>query len=127
MASLIGSFARRLADDEYFLASALKTYALSEQLDDSALAKALKCNVETLDSLRLCRRPTSEPKLFRRDVDRIASHFGVDAGMLAQIVRRSDVIVALRQGASNESDLLMAARDRSDEISKTVDSEDHST
>jgi len=121
MVSLVGSFARRLADDEYFLASALRVYALSEQLDDSGLANVLGCDVETLDPLGLCRRPSSEPDVFQRDVDRIALHFGVDTGVLAQVVRRADVIGALRRDANNEWGLLMAARDRSEKTSEPED------
>ncbi len=117
MASQIGVLARRAAADTYFLASALEDYVRSERLDDDGLARLLGCQVEVLDGLRLCRRPRSEPALFRLDIDRIASHFGVDVGMLAQVVRRSDAITSLRQGAGEQRRLLMAARDRVDEHS----------
>ncbi len=117
MASRIGVLARRAAADPYFLASVLEDYARTERIDDDSLARLLGCGVEVLNKLRLCRRPRTEPALFRQDINRIASHFEIDAGMLAQVVRRSDAVRALRLGAGEQRELLMAARDRADEPS----------
>lgn len=114
MSSRIESFIHRVTDDDYFLASALEDYVCSEQVDDTSLAMSLGCSLEALDSLRLCRRPRPEPTLFRRDTDRIASRFAVNAEVLAQIVRRSNAVRAMRRGNSEQPGLLMAARDVSE-------------
>jgi len=112
MASRIDALAQRLQDDPFFLASALADYARSERLDDGALAVVLGCSVKTLGPLRLCRRPHPEPRLFRQDVERIASRFGVKADVLAAAVRRSDALSRMRRGENSGSGLLVAARDR---------------
>lgn len=125
MTDRVGTLARRVVQDRHFLASALETFARSEQLDDIRLAGALGCRVKDLSLLRLCRRPRSEPASFRQDIDRIASRFGVDGDVLAQVVRRSDALEALRRGTRENRELLMAARDRPSEKQGAEDSEGH--
>ncbi len=112
MSERLAAFARRVADDPFFLASALRDYAQSEGLDDAGLAARLGCSAETLDRLRLCRRPRPEPAEFRADVDRIAERFGVDPTALAEVVRRADVLAELRHAGAGGAGTLMAARDR---------------
>jgi hypothetical protein len=119
----LAALARRLADDTFFLASALREYQTSEILDEEGLAAMLGCSVETLVPLALCRRPTSTPPAFRRDVDRIAERFGVNAGALAALVRRADALAGLRQRATAERGTLLAARDREDETTDETDAE----
>src|SRR5262249_26150942 len=114
MVSRLGELARRVQSDPFFLASALADYANSEGLDEQGLARRLGCPVETLTSLGLCRRPHPEPALFRQDIDRITLRFGVKVDVLAEIVRRSDALSVIRQGAKSERGLLMAAQDRKD-------------
>lgn len=118
MSERLQLLARRVQDDSYFLASALADYAQSEDLDDRGLARVLKCSVETLPALRLCRRPRADPAYFGNDIATIALRLHVDAVTLAQVVRRADVLVALRQAATSERGILMAARDRQDDESE---------
>lgn len=113
--------ARRVEDDPFFLASALKEYALSEGLDGRGLAAALSCPAGTLARLALCRRPRPTPPLFRQDIDRIAAHFGVNADALAQIVRRADALAALGRSVEDERGTLMAARDRDEPAADNAD------
>jgi hypothetical protein len=110
MTSGIDGFARRLRHDPYFLASAMEDYAGSEGLDGEGLAVALGCGVEELGSLGLCRRPRTEPENFADDVRRIASRFGLSEDRLAEVVRRSDALSAMREAESE--DVIAAARDR---------------
>ncbi|MGH3085715.1 MAG: hypothetical protein ACRDSJ_00170 [Rubrobacteraceae bacterium] len=113
MTDRIAALARRVEDEEIFLASVLADYARTENLDDQGLAERLGCPVKTLVSLRLCLRPDPEPEIFRREVDRLASRFEIDAGLLAEAIRRSDALRAMRsKAAAEEEGLLMAARDR---------------
>lgn len=113
MTDRITALARRVEGDEFFLASALADYAHAEDLDDQGLAQRLGCPTKTLVSLRLCLRPDPEPAVFRREVDRIASRFEVDAGVLAGAIRLSDATRAMRSKTDVEKGgLLMAARDR---------------
>ncbi|MCA1706554.1 MAG: hypothetical protein LC781_16115 [Actinobacteria bacterium] len=116
MTDRIAALARRVEDEEFFLASVLADYARTENLDDQGLAEKLSCPVKTLVSLRLCLRPSPDPDVFRREVDRIASRFEVDAGLLAEAIRRSDALRIMRSKAdAEEGGLLMAARDRREE------------
>jgi hypothetical protein len=110
MTDRIDAFARRLRRDPYFLASALEDYAGSEGLDGSGLAVELGCGVDELGQLGLCRRPRSDPESFADDVRRIAGRFAVSEDRLAEAVRRSDALTALREAESQ--DVIAAARDR---------------
>ena len=113
MTDRVAALARRVESDERFLASALADYAYAEELDDQALARRLECHTEVLVSLRLCLRPEPGAEVFRREVDRIATRFGVDARVLAEAVRLSAAVRAMRDKASiGKGGLLMAARDR---------------
>ena len=114
MSDRIAALARHVQNDPFFLASALADYAQSENLSERGLATVLECSVETLNRLRLCRRPRPTPPLFQADVNRIATRCGVKADALAQIVRRADALVALRRGSVTDAGLLAAARDRED-------------
>jgi hypothetical protein len=106
--------ARRLADDPFFLAAALASYARGEGLDDAALAAKLECDMPTLTMLRLCRAPRAEAPHFGRDVETIAARFGVSADLLAEMARRGQALLQMRPqepGQGQAPGLLMAARD----------------
>ncbi len=106
--------AERLAGAADFLACALAEYARSERLEDAALAAKLDCSVETLMHLRLCRMPRGQAPLFWQDVERIAVRFSVNADVLAEITRRGQGLMNLRQiesGQRQEPGFLLAARD----------------
>ena len=121
MANRIETLAKRVQNDPFFLASALSDYAQSEGLNDLGLASKLGCSLEVLSPLRLCRRPRQEPTSFRQDVEQITSRFGLKPNVLAEVVRRSDVLSTLRRGKTGEAGLLMAARDRSHKTLKGKD------
>src|SRR6185437_3065122 len=112
MTSGIDQFARNAASDPFFLGSALADYAASEHLDDAGLAASLGCREELLTPLRLCRRPRTEPSLFRADIEAIVGRFAVNAVTLADALRRSDALRRLRGTAAHGDGMLMVARDR---------------
>ncbi len=112
MADNLDRLARRLETDPFFLASAFADYVASERLSEAGLAARLGCTRETLVRVKLCRRPRPEALMFQADIDRIASHFGVSADALAEMVRRADAIARMRQGAVTDRGRLVAARDR---------------
>ena len=119
MSSRLERLSRRVDGDPFFLASVLAAYTQAESLDEAGLASALGCPVETLASLRLCRRPRADSQ-FRGDVEAIADRFGVDALSLAEIIRRVDALAALRTNKTSRSatksghGVLIAARDGGD-------------
>jgi hypothetical protein len=115
MSERIAALGRRAQDDPFFLAAALADYAQSEGLDEEGLAAMLNCSIETLNRLRLCRRPVPTADAYWADVTRIATRFGVKAEALAEVVRRSDVLVALRREGADGGGLVAAARDRVEE------------
>jgi len=108
--------ARRVADDPFFLAPALALYAHSAGLNDLALAAHLECPMEVLPLLRLCRMPRAQPPGFAQDVDRIAERFAVRADVLAEVVRRGQGLLRLRQAEklaqADSAGFLLAARDQ---------------
>jgi hypothetical protein len=110
----LSHLAQRVADAPDFLACALAEFARSEKLDDDALAQRLRCSVDTLTHLRLCRTPRPRAPFFSQDVDQIASRFGVDAEILTEVVRRGQTLLHLRNPSTEhhqEAGFLLAARD----------------
>lgn len=103
--------ANRVSDDPMFLASALEAYGRSEGIDDGTLAKKLGCPKDVLPLLRLCRIPRAEAPEFFQDVARIAEHFKVNADVLAEVVRRGQVLMKMR-GSTTSTGALLAARDK---------------
>jgi len=103
--------ARRVADDPFFLACPLLTFAKSEGLDDAALAARLGCAVADLTRLRLCRAPRAAE--FRADVTTVATAFGIDPNVLANAVRHAEGLTRLREtaGTAGQPGFLLAARD----------------
>jgi hypothetical protein len=109
VADPLDTLAQRVENEPFFLASTLALYARSEELDDEALCRLLRCPPESLAMLRLCRTPDEEPTGFQRDVKRIAERFGIDEGALAEAVRRGQTLQRLQQAAVGGT--LLAARD----------------
>lgn len=110
MTDRLDAFARRMSGDSFFLASAMQAYARSEALDAVGLARVLGCEPATLGPLGLCRRPPTDPPGFGEEVKRIADHFKLNEMALAEVVRRAEVLAALRR--SDDVEALAAARDR---------------
>ena len=118
MSSRLRTLARRLGDDPRFLGGILAAYAHSEAIEMRDLARSLGCSEAVLDRVSICYRP--RPATFDTDVDALAERFGLNADLLAEIVRRADVATLLRRG-SEASGLLMAARDRESEEPSRAD------
>lgn len=111
MVDHLARLARRVQDDPFYLASALAAYARSESLDDAALAAYLGCTPDTLQRLRLCRAPRTDPIGFRADIELVAGRFGVDPTLLADVVRRASALRAFRRDTGIHRGALIAARD----------------
>ena len=107
--------ARRVEGDPFFLATPLVCFARGEGLDDSALAARLGCEVSTLTPLRLCRNPDPQPPRFWEDTRAIAARFGLDADVLAGVIRHGQSLVRMGHAApapvEEGSGFLMAARE----------------
>lgn len=114
MADPLDTLARRVENEPFFLASTLALFARSEEMDEEALCRFLRCPRESFAMLRLCRTPDEEPSAFQGDVRRIAERFGTDENALAEAVRRGQALHRLRQAATGGGTLL-AARDAEEE------------
>ncbi len=125
MSERLDYLARRVGEEHFFLASAFTAYARGNGLDDAGLAQLLGCDVATLIRLRLCRRPAGGSGAFREDVARIANRFGIDGGILAQLIRWADAVEGLRASEADAGPLgrgaLLAARDRAARDAKPPD------
>jgi hypothetical protein len=109
----LDTLARRVENEPFFLASTLALFARSEELDDEALCRFLRCPTESFAMLRLCRTPDEESSAFQRDVQRIAERFGADRDALTEAVRRGQALQRLQQAAAGGT--LLAARDAAEE------------
>ena len=114
----IAHAAQRAATHEFFLAGILREYQQFNQLDDDAFAKLLGCHINDLPRLALCRRPATEQKAFRQDIEHLAQRFHLHGDQLAIVIRQIDSLRALRQqltstdNAQQMPGILRAARDR---------------
>jgi hypothetical protein len=113
MADPLDALARRVENEPFFLGCTLALFARSEELDDDALCRFLRCPKEAFAMLRLCRTPDEDPSGFQRDVQRIAERFETDVEALVEAVRRGQALQRLRQAAA--SGTLLAARDAEEE------------
>lgn len=113
--------ARRAEQDAAFMASALAAFRRLQGLDDRALAEFLRCPVEMLPHLALCRRPDPTSPRFQTDVTQIATHARADPDQLVRLLRRVNAIAALEAAA--QQDFLAAARDREEETEAQRDTE----
>lgn len=114
MVDPLDSLVHRVEDEPFFLASTLALFARSEELDDDALCRFLRCPKESFVMLRLCRTPDEDSSGFQRDVKRIAERFDVDADALTEAVRRGQALQRLRR-SSSAGGTLLAARDAEEE------------
>jgi chromosome condensin MukBEF MukE localization factor len=107
-------FARRASADAFFLGSALAEYQAMHGIDDRKLAETLRCTIEALARLGVCRRPDDQAAKFREEVQRIATFVSCNAERLVRLLREVAAVASLREGGSEASSqgLLMAARDR---------------
>ena len=109
--------AARAGGHPHLFASVLARYADLNNLDDAGLRAELGCDAPTLTRLRLCLRPDADPAAFTLDVQRIAESLGLNATVLAQIVREVDAtgVFARSPGqgpfSSTPGGMLKAARD----------------
>jgi hypothetical protein len=114
---LLSLAASRGADRPHLFASVLARYAGLNNLDDDSLRAEIGCDARTLTRLRLCLRPDADPAAFTLDVQRIAESLGLNAAMLAQIVREVDATDAFISSpgqapfSSTPGGMLKAARD----------------
>src|SRR5207249_491203 len=94
------------------LGATLDEYCRTEGVTRKQLSLLLRCGAESLAWLSLCRKPRLDH--FADDIKRIAERFKIDAPKLAQMIRRTDAISALRRtiNTSEQDPLILAARDR---------------
>lgn len=120
--------AKRLQQDQRFMASVLSTYQLQEHLTDENLANSLNITQVNIARLALCKRPDTLSSAFADEVRQIANYVQIDPGVLANLVRQVDNLreFGKRPFSNNVSEanvspstlsqgLLAAARDRSEE------------
>jgi hypothetical protein len=105
--------ASRLSSNPAFMAYALTRYAKMEGLTAEQVAAELGTLPELCDRLALCRRPATDDPEFSNVVHRLADYALIDAGALANLLRKVEVIVGI--GEAVDIPLQAAARDRDNE------------
>src|SRR5688572_30230687 len=107
----LAALAARAEGHPALLASALAVYRRLAGLDAAALAAELRCDVDGIARLALCRRPREDGEMFRDDVRRIAAYAGCDPIALAGVLRETALTErAARTHAARPT--LLAAHDR---------------
>jgi hypothetical protein len=118
--TLLARAADYAASRPHLLSWVLARYGEINGLSEEEVREMLGCDRDTYNHLRLCGRPDPDPAGFVIDVQRVAEKLGVDAGLLAAIVRDVDAHAAFTQGNrgtaaspfSSMGGMLKAARDR---------------
>lgn len=108
--------ARRSIEHRWTFGVVFEEYCRIEGITRAELVALLGCSLDSLNWMSLCRRPAADR--FADDVATISRRFHVDASKLVYIVRRVDVVGALRQPTISREDeerMLLAARDREDD------------
>jgi hypothetical protein len=100
---LLAWSAARAARWPHLFSNVLDRYLDLNDLDEEDLCSLLHCDRATLNHLRLCGRPDPDPSEFAIDIQRVAGKLGLDAGMLASIVREVDAAEAFSQAGRNAS------------------------
>jgi hypothetical protein len=110
--ALRSSLLERAESDAHFLASALAAWRSARP--DLEPHDLLRCEKDDLWRIALAPRPMSDTE-FATAAKRIAEAFAIDLDGLISLLRLADAMDALATPASVSDELLMAARDRSDE------------
>lgn len=107
-------FALRASADPFFLGRALAEYQAMHGIRERKLAELLKCSVDALARLALCRHPDDQEARFREDVKRISEFTSCSAAQLAQLLREVAAVASLRgeEKTSYSQGVLLVARDR---------------
>jgi hypothetical protein len=101
--------------DEFFLGHWLDDFARRKGFDDNALAGHLRCPLDRLPQLFLCRCPEGDDPQFAQQVRTIAQYAPCDETQLLLALREVVAIAKLSGNApSQASSILLAARDRQD-------------
>lgn len=112
----LASLMERARRDAFFLGHALAGFALRKGFDDKSLAEHLRCPLDRLSQLFLCRCPDGEDPKFAQEVRIIAEYAPCDEMRLLLALRESVAFAKLSKPAPGKgSQTLLAARDRHEE------------
>ena len=76
----------------HLLANVVDRYLKLNHLTEDDLCLLLRCDLDSVNHLRLCGRPDADPMAFSIDIKRLADKFDLDAGALASMVREVDAV-----------------------------------
>lgn len=93
----LGLAAHRSTEHSWTLGVVFEQYCRLENIPRAELATLLGCSLDSLAWLSLCRRPAADR--FADDVSRLSERYSIDPSKLALVVRRIDVVGALRPQA----------------------------
>jgi hypothetical protein len=79
---MLDKAARRAGDSQFFMSGVFK----KSGMDNASLASYLECEISSLASLALCRKPNPDSEDFCLEVRRIAEHTGADPVRLSNLI-----------------------------------------
>lgn len=119
---ILAQAAIRAASWPHLFGHTLSRYSALNRLGEQELCALLKCDLHTLNRLRLCGRPDTDSSGFALDVQRIAERLGLNPSILASISREVEVADAFTNVGKQVpfsptfGGVLKAARDRDDQV-----------
>ena len=93
--SQLAALAVRLRANQAYMAWALGEYGREEHLGEDEVASVLGLDPTMFTRLALCRRPDSTRPDFGQQVQQIAEYTGMDAAVLAALLRQVESVSAL--------------------------------
>ena len=116
----LASLMEKARRDAFFLGFVLSDFARRKGFDDKTLATHLRCPLERLAQLFLCRCPAGDNPKFAQEVRTIAEYAPCDETQLLLALRETVALAKLSKPAHGKgSQTLLAARDQPEKENET--------
>lgn len=94
--------AAKLQNNQSYMAWVLFTYQKQERISINKLVEAFNTNDEFLAKLALCKKPNTQSKSFREQINQISQYTGIDTFLLVKIIRQVESVEQLSSIPNDE-------------------------
>lgn len=115
---LLEHAARKVEADSNFIAFLIKKYLEFEKISEQEIVSKLQCTVEDFYKLNLCRVPDINARDFVTRLNKISEYTNSSAIELNKIIKRTNSLLKLSEDNIEQSNYLMAARDKQNKDKK---------
>ena len=108
--------AKHASKSQKLIASLIEIYTSEKQVTWDQVASELEISSNQLAKLALCNRPSENQRV--QDLKKVADYVGMELNSLGTFITRIENSVTFQ--SRSQSDFLMAARDRNEDIEDDV-------